>query len=443
MKSFRLLYLLSAGFLILSFLLRPARETSSVPVTADPSALLTLTDIRVSDIAGFTISRGEKKIGVLPAGMSFEVLDDPHTYDQEKLAAFLYGVCHLTAARILETPEALSAYALDPPLSQISLIPSQGETVRLLIGAANPLTQERYATVEGSGTIAMLNPEISDLLSSSPEDLQDLRLFPDFSKNPQAAPDSISLAVPGQRFTLTRVAGSVSGLMEMQSPVKSRLDWEAVNNLFLIPLADLTPTRFLSDSEDAAALYGLDAPDAELLLRYSGTDVHCKFRYDPENDLCYCVSSYHPGVCSFPLSAADFLSLSYTDLLGGSLIHPSLVDIERLSLTADGLDLTVSFSGTGADLTAFTSGRLLDASAASAFFRQVTAIPVAGALTEQAAPGVKSLAVLTLSYKDGTSDILEFLPLSSSYLAVSINGVCQFATYSTIPQLLAQSFAVL
>ena len=443
MRRIRALYLLSAAFLLLAFLFRPAREASPAPVTEDPSPAPALTDIRVPDIVGFTITRGEKKIGVLPVGMSFEVLDDPHPYDQEKLAAFLYGACHLTAARTLEHPEALSVYALDPPLSQISLIPASGETIRLLIGAENPLTQERYAAIEGSDTVAMLSPEISDLLSASPEDLQDLRLFPDFSKNPQDAPAGITLSMPGQRMTLTRVAGSVSGLMEMQSPVSSRLDWEAVNNLFLIPLAALTPTRFLSDAEDAVQAYGLDAPDAELLLRYADTDILCRFRFAPENGLCYCASSYHPGVCSLPLSAVDFLSLSYTDLLGGSLIHPSLVDIERLSLTADGLDLSVSFSGIGADLTALSSGKLLDAAAASAFFRQVTAIPVAGALTEQAVPGAKSLAAMTLTYKDGTSDILEFLPLTSSYLAVSINGVSQFATYGNVPQLLTQAFGAM
>ena len=64
----------------------------------------------------------------------------------------------------------------------------------------------------------------------------------------------------------------------------------------------------------------------------------------------------------------------------------------------------------------------------------------AGTLTGRAAPDASPVLTMTVNLRDGDADVLEFLPLASGYCAVSVNGVCQFATYSTVPALIRQCF---
>ena len=74
------------------------------------------------------------------------------------------------------------------------------------------------------------------------------------------------------------------------------------------------------------------------------------------------------------------------------------------------------------------------------YYNLLTSIPIAGELTEEAAPDAAPLITLTFSLRDGGMDILEFLPMGASYCAVAVNGEAQLATYGSVPSLIVQIF---
>ena len=436
-----LLLLLSAGFGLASMALGPQPPQAATEAAEDIRPVLT--DLRAGDVQGFTIRCASGNLGVIPHGTQFEIVGDEMPYSRERLSAFLYAACHLTAERILVDPDPPEAYGLEPPVSQISLLRAGEEPLRIRIGDLCPVSDGRYASVEGSGRIALLPGDISELLAATPQDLQDLRLFPDFDVNGSARLDRLTLESGGESFTLARVADSVSGLFTMTAPVVCTPDWQAVNDRLLIPLAALTPSHFVSADAGAPARFGLDAPDTVLTLTIDGETRHCLLRTDPAGGLCYCYSPEQGRVCSLPASAVSFLSLSYADLLGGTVYRQSLAAVARIRITDGAGGEEILFSGTGETLSAHTGGTLLDAAQAARFFRQVTAIPLAGTLTDRAAPEASPVLTMTVNLRDGDADVLEFLPLASGYCAVSVNGVCQFATYSTVPALIRQCFEAL
>ena len=74
------------------------------------------------------------------------------------------------------------------------------------------------------------------------------------------------------------------------------------------------------------------------------------------------------------------------------------------------------------------------------FYNLLTAIPIAGELTDDTSPQAQPMITLTFNLRDGETDILEFLPINTSYCAVSVNGEAQFATYANVPTLIVQVF---
>ncbi len=436
-----LLSVLSVLFIFASNVITPQPSETMESSEADTKSSLELTSLGVGEVQGFTLRKADSALGVIPHGTDFEIIGDEMPYDRERLAAFLYASCHLTAERLLDTPDPPTDYGLDPPVTQISLLQAGNTPLRIRIGDLCPVSAQRYAMVEGSEQIALLSEEVSELLASSPEDLQDLRFFPNFDADSKIRLERITLSSRSESFTLQRISDSVSGLFEMISPVQSTVDWRATNDHLLVPLAALEPTRFISDVPDAITTYNLNDPDISLTLSFAGRTVHCLFRLDQSADICYCYSPEQGRVCSMPGSAVSFLtSLSYTDLLGGTIYRQAISQVSRVSLNDTGRIISVFFSGSGENLTAHTNHILLNANEASRFYSQVTAIPIAGTLTDQAIPEATPLLTLTVSLKDGQAHILEFLPLTPQYCAVSINGVCQFATFSSVVQLLRQAF---
>lgn len=109
-------------------------------------------------------------------------------------------------------------------------------------------------------------------------------------------------------------------------------------------------------------------------------------------------------------------------------------------MTVENQTYSIEFSGSADTLSSVFCGHSFGATDTQHFYNLLTAIPIAGELTDDASPQAQPMITLTFNLRDGETDILEFLPINTSYCAVSVNGEAQFATYANVPTLIVQVF---
>ena len=425
--------LLCVLLLAVSLPLTLSDKDTSDTKPADEVAILTITDIPVSRVAGVSIRYGEDSLGLIPVGTAFDIIGHEEIpFDPSKLSALVYSACHLQADRRIDPADDLSVYGLDQPQAKIALLLQDGDPIRLFFGDRCPISDQIYMCRENDPAVYLISAAVSALLIRSPEDLRTMELYP-----PTAELLGISISNTSGSYTLSRKQDSVSGLFEMVSPVSCDLSWTAVDEKILSPLRELVPDHFIASGAQLSDYAG-ELSYVLSLYASEGTWT-CRFA-TAEDGTVYCSVNDEDIVYSIAPEKTSFLETAYSDLLGSSLYRRSVSDVAGITLTADANQYTIDFSGTADTLTSVFSHRVFGAVETQKIYNLLTSIPIAGELTEEANPGAVPLITMTVRLRDGDTDILEFLPMGTSYCAVALNGEAQFATYASVPSQIVQVF---
>ena len=270
------------------------------------------------------------------------------------------------------------------------------------------------------------------------DDLRDLTLFPAISSENLAQLQQIRIGSGDSSMLLCQVqTDTLSTFFGLVEPVVAVLNWENVYRQVLSAVFTLTPDHYVSDSRPLSD-FGLDAPEYTLELLIDGQTYRCGFSAkDP--DTYYCANLDTSLICEIKREKIDFLSVNYIDLIGNSVYNRSAADVSRLSAKYSGGSVSLEITGEGESLTASTGTQQFDSAETVELFRSIGTIPMAAELSgteETQSP------VLTLCYtmRDGSEDILEFMPISDRQCAVFINGSAEFATYLTSAEDIIRAF---
>ena len=334
--------------------------------------------------------------------------------------------------KTINDPEPLSAYGLDAPRAKITLLLPEGDPVRLFFGDTCSVSEQVYMRKENEDAVYLISAENAELLLQSPEDLRQMELFP-----PDLDLSQLTLTNASGSFTLVQNQNSASGLFEMISPVSCTPDWAAVNEKVLLPLKELVPDHFIA--ADASLSDYADEPFCTLSLSDGSQTWVCRFAQGRDN-VIYCATDGSGNIYSIASEKTAFLDVAYNDLLGSSLYRRSVSQVSRVTLTVENQTYSIDFSGSADTLSSVFCGHSFGATDTQHFYNLLTAIPIAGELTDDASPQAQPMITLTFNLRDGETDILEFLPINTSYCAVSVNGEAQFATYANVPALIVQVF---
>lgn len=420
--------LIAVGLFAAVHIPRQAANAADVPAEAP-----VITNLPVSQISGVTLRMGEDAVGLIPSGTSFEVIGrEDIVFDSSKLAALVYTACHLRADRRLSDPEPLSAYGLDAPRAKITLLLPEGDPIRLFFGDTCSVSEQVYMRKENEDAVYLISAENAELLLHSPEDLRQMELFP-----PDLDLSQLTLTNASGSFTLVQNQNSASGLFEMIFPVSCTPDWAAVNEKVLLPLKELVPDHFIA--ADASLSDYADEPLCTLSLSDGSQTWVCRFAQGHDG-VIYCATDESGNIYSIDSEKTAFLDVAYNDLLGSSLYRRSVSQVSRITLTVENQTYSIEFSGSADTLSSVFCGHSFGATNTQHFYNLLTAIPIAGELTDDASPQAQPMITLTFNLRDGETDILEFLPINTSYCAVSVNGEAQFATYANVPTLIVQVF---
>ena len=362
--------------------------------------------------------------------------DDAGLYSQQKLISLVYGLTHIDADMEIAEPEA-DGFGFDTPAAQVSIL-LDNSTVRLTLGRRSPVAEEYYLKNEDSGKVYLVSAEAAELMTQPADDLRDLALFPAISSENLAQLQQIRIGSGDSSMLLCQVqTDTLSTFFGLLEPVVAVLNWENVYRQVLSAVFTLTPDHYVSDSRPLSD-FGLDAPEYTLELLIDGQTYRCGFSAkDP--DTYYCANLDKTLVCEIKREKIDFLSVNYIDLIGNSVYNRSAADVSRLSAKYSGGSVSLEITGEGESLTASTGTQQLDSAETVELFRSIGTIPMAAELSgteETQSP------VLTLCYtmRDGSEDIIEFMPVSDRQCAVFINGSAEFATYLTSAEDIIRAF---
>jgi len=163
----------------------------------------------------------------------------------------------ITAAEQKKQKLTEADYGFNPPRARIVLRTEQRD-IAVLIGRDAALGGALYIKEEGQPDIISTGTNILAALPRDLVDLRDRRVFEGFP----ADVTSISMRRPEGFLQLARDA---QGMWRIQKPLSARAAEPAVQQL-LDQLFELRVDEFVTDSFEAASLYGLDEPLAKVTL---------------------------------------------------------------------------------------------------------------------------------------------------------------------------------
>lgn len=388
-----------------------------------------LIQINSGDVQAVVVSNdnGGKAFINTPAGVVVDEDESDKKYDKQKLINLIYSLTHIESDRNVDNTDE-TEYGFDKPNAQVSIL-LKDSTVRLTLGRKSPVAEAYYLRNDSSGNIGLISGEAAELIMQPYDDLRDLSLYPAVNSNNLSAIEQIGIIHEGENMVLQQVQSNThSTFFGLTAPVTAALNWENVYRQILSPLFTFAPEHFVSDDVPLTA-YGLDEPEYILQLIINGSTYRCGFSAkDP--DTYYCARLDGTTVSEVGRDNVDFLFVSYIDLIGSSVYNKSAADVARLSAKYNGRTVIIDVTGSGEMLTASVGRTQLDSTDTIDLFRVIGNIPLAAVLT-----GMEEMQqpMLTICYtlRDGSEDILEFLPISDRQCAVYIDGTAEFSTYLT------------
>lgn len=405
-------------------------EKKAMVKASEPESVIT--EISVGEIQAVALKNASGSIGLwnLADGVLVEG-EDTALYSQSKLITLIYQMAHMKAERTVEVKdEVISEFGMEGPTAIASLLLPE-ETIHLFLGRKSPISDEYYLKREGDSQLFMINGDLAEQMQQPVSDLKDLSMYPELTGENLKQLSQLSIINQNGKIVLQQLpSDTISNFFGMTEPVTAVLNWENVDKKVLNPLCELLPDHFVS-SHVFLSEYGLDDPEYTLELVISGKKYICGFtRKSP--DSWYCANLDGTLVSEINAEKIDFLNTTFMDLIGNSIYSASIADIMRLSAKYENQQIALDISGEGTTLSAAIGKKQMDSMEITEFYGKISTIPVAAILDENESIVSDPLLTISVTFRNGKEDILEFYPIADRQCAVSVNGTVEFSTYQTV-----------
>ena len=235
----------------------------SVEESSGESIALLIDDINLNSVAGIVLKNQSGAVPLMIYDGEISCINEPEDTgtDSSAMKSFAYRMAHMPAIENLGLSGDISDYGLDEPSASVSLILTDGETVRISLGDEAPFGGGFYVMKENDPDLYLTDEVTARMLSYSIDDLRKLEVLPDFSHGISLKDLTHFSLIHGE--DIIEIAGITSGdgiLYTLMQPFEAPLDWENVNACIFSPLAHLDECRFVSADADPSE-YGFDDAD--------------------------------------------------------------------------------------------------------------------------------------------------------------------------------------
>jgi uncharacterized protein DUF4340 len=251
----------------------------------------TLIEIKKEDVTGIQVhtDKGDSIVITSSGKDAWQITKPLQTRaDESTVDRILSAFENLKYKEIIEEkPSDLAQYELKPPHQTIQLQTKKGDK-KVLIGAKNPVDNVYYIQVNNDPRVYLAESGISDVATTSLQDLRDKKLT-DFSADKV---QSLSLKTDKLDLQFQRQ----NGIWKMVKPMESPASDTEVTSL-LSSLESLRATRFVDQPSSDLSQYGFNAPLATVELSLE-KGLHQKILFGKSGEETYAQIEGSPSIAA-------------------------------------------------------------------------------------------------------------------------------------------------
>ncbi len=403
------------GFLLYQPLTATTEEAAALVYEVVNLPLSALTAVKVeNETTAYAVLNGTEGVEM--------VSKYNHAYDEAQLRAFLYAASHISGSRKVTDQATFKGYGTEQPRATVTLYRSDDSQLQYQVLADNPLDQNTYFYAVDEQAVYLIAREIAALFLRTEQDFVSRTVFPLRTQEDFDAIDRISITYHGAGRDYT-VEQTDQGFY-LTAPVQLRLSRTLVYTELLNPLLQLYADDVVATQADIAQ-YGFDAPEMEIALTMNGQTKRALLLRTENNQ---CLLAEVGGTVVYRLEDVPMLMLmqDYTVLLSGGITTYTSEDLADLSLTSGERSLFITFTGSGAGVSAQMDGTPLPQTLQNQLIKTLSQLTPTAEITASIAE--EPTFAWTATLRKGTQEKVSIIPATADLYVVSINGTAHFAT---------------
>lgn len=418
--------ILCCGLLLLSFSTIFLWQ-STPTATNSEDAPIVVSAFKISQVAALAVLNDGGSYGLIIDGTKISMIDAPDAaLSMGPMKSLLYQVSHLNAEHIIEQPQDLSVYGFQKPTATVVLFLMDGSKIRLYLGDRAPLDGGWYLRREGTESVYLVNDTVATMMQYTVDNFRALDLFPTLDTEHLPQLHSIGIERANDTISVTCSAQHDGFQFSLTDPFIAPLNWQTVISDLVSPLAALQMSDFVGEHL-ALSDFGLDSPTYTLTISLGTTTKQILFAPADEN-YYYCGDPTGNVVVRVLKENLAFLDIAPAMLLKDSLYRKTVAETENITVIGNNLHVSLDLRGQGESLSGQCCQRTFTHAEVVELYQSLTAIPLAEPLPEGQDLTESSILKQVFTLRDGSMDVLDFIPISPRRCAVVLNGQSNYAT---------------
>ncbi|MCI6041026.1 MAG: DUF4340 domain-containing protein [Clostridiales bacterium] len=352
--------------------------------------------------------------------------DERLAFNQEELQRLFESCTRLVSRKIIdEKPADLAVYGLDDPISTVTVQYADGNRHEIRVGARSPLEDGYFGMLDADPTVYLLMTYDAESFIKQLPDFRTFSLFHDLgndAENYALSVQELVIDAEEQKIRFYRPAAGANGEVygiEILEPVEVAGDEYAFYQKVVNPIFSLRNARLqlVEDLPDDLARYGLETPQATLLLKDDMGKTRLLIGTEEEGRT-YLMREGIPAVLSVKSSALSFLTMDYTQVMDRLVWIYNIDQVDSLTVTYGGRTDTLEVrGGTGF----WFNGTPVDEETGRELYRCVISLTYDDRASETAIEETPACE-MTFSLLDGSKTSLALYALNERHFEVVRDG---------------------
>ena len=263
-------------------------------------------ELEPDDIDDVKVMDGSKELEAQKSGDNWQLKKPIDTKaDNGEISTFLSSVRFARATSFPDQPVDPKTSGLDMPAVKITLHDNKAKTDRVLLIGKTTDTDKYYARDASRETIFIIDKDIPEKARRPLFEWRDKAL----AKIDREKADKIEIQHGPDTITMTK-SGS-----DWKLPDNRKLQWDKVSGM--LNALDFEKAKDIIDSPKSLAMYGLDKPQLEVILRQGGTEL-VRFSFGSDSKMpegIYLKTSDSPSVKVVSKDVFDKFNVKADDLV--------------------------------------------------------------------------------------------------------------------------------
>ena len=378
-------------------------------------------------------------------------------YNTSKFRSMMFTLSSLTAvAFVEENPEDLAIYGLDDPQYQVELTFDDGRVINLYVGDNTPVDYYYYAMTDTENVVYTIGNYLTTLIMRTELEYRDIKTFPQYTEediytnitwirltNDKGVTTEITL---DEDFSIEGNKASSSYMM--LSPVISSCNDDHVQEKLLDVAATLTYGDILCDiTAEQFAEYGLDNIRRFEMKDTSGNSMDLVIGGAAGNYTYAVMGEQYDAfmngevdevtILTYASEAFECIKVNYDTLVNRAIWIQDIHSIESIEYNMAGEKYVMTLSeyddvtGSGVEVVRTVgklNGKDVNEDNTKRIYTRTLNLRQVGELDRSIELGEAEYTI-TLKLRDGSSRLLEMIPLNERQYACRVDGKAEFYIY--------------